>query len=57
MTGLGTGRDPAKAAESYRKDAERGIPEAQTILGCLCESGSGVAKDPAKAAEGGFPPA
>jgi TPR repeat protein len=57
-------KDPAQAADWYRKAAEKGDLRAQHSLGVLYESGSGVPADAAtaagwyrKAAEKGFAPA
>ena len=44
-------RDPAKAAELYRKAAEMGDSEAQKCLGFLYAEGMGVKQDLAKAIE------
>jgi hypothetical protein len=57
-------KDPAQAADWYRKAAEKGDVRAQHSLGILYESGNGVPADAAtaaewyrKAAEKGFAPA
>ena len=57
-------KDPAKAADWYRKAAEKGYPQAQHSLGVLYEFGNGVPTDYSaaadwyrKAAEKGFAPA
>jgi len=57
-------KDPSKAAEWYRKAAEKGYLEAQHSLGVLYEFGNGVPLDYAtaaqwysKAADKGFAPA
>lgn len=57
-------KDPAKAAEWYRKAADKGYPQAQHSLGVLYEFGNGVPLDYAtaiqwyrKAADMGFSPA
>lgn len=47
--GLGTSPDHAKAADWYRRAAERGYTNAQQNLGHLYEKGLGVPRDPAKA--------
>lgn len=43
--GKGIGRDPALAAEWYRKAAEQGIAAAQYNLGAMYETGDGVQTD------------
>jgi len=57
-------KDPTKAADWYRKAAEKGYPQAQHSLGVLYEFGNGVPLDSAtaaqwyrKAAEKNFAPA
>ena len=43
--GQGVDKDPAKAAEWYRKAAEQGVADAQYRLGALYETGEGVPLD------------
>ncbi|KAI9193486.1 uncharacterized protein BJ171DRAFT_587190 [Polychytrium aggregatum] len=43
--GLGVNQDHTKAAELYRRLADRGIPHAQVVLGRCYESGEGVDHD------------
>lgn len=43
--GNGVERNPAQAAEWYRKAAEQGIVEAQSNLAAMYESGDGVRTD------------
>jgi TPR repeat protein len=50
LTGEGTARDPAAAAEWFRRAADSGDPQAQTQLGYLYAEGLGVERDSAKAA-------
>lgn len=49
--GVGAAPDPARAAEWYRKAAERSHVGAQYALGVLHERGEGVARDDARAAD------
>jgi TPR repeat protein len=49
--GDGVGKDPAKAAEWYRKAADRGNASAMVFLGAAYAQGSGVPKDLAEAAK------
>lgn len=50
-TGNGVERDPVKAAEWYRKAADKAHIGAEYALGTLYENGDGVPKDLAQAAE------
>ncbi len=47
----GAAPDPAAAAETYRRAADRGNSDAQRMLGWLYQSGEGLEADPAKAAK------
>ena len=49
--GIGVEKDLAKAAEWYRKSADKGFVPAQYIIGNFNEKGVGVLSDPTKAAE------
>lgn len=49
--GIGTERDPDRAAGLYRQAAEKGSTAAQCALGLCLLSGAGTAKDPAQAVQ------
>jgi hypothetical protein len=49
LEGECTDKDPAQAAEWFRKAAEQGLQGSMTTLGLLYEEGRGVAKDPDEA--------
>jgi len=49
LNGTGGAKDPAQAAEWFRKAGELGLPEAQNDLGRLCHSGAGIPRDDAEA--------
>lgn len=49
--GIGVARDPARAADLWRRAAELGDADAQTSLGWLYTLGEGVPRDPLKAAD------
>jgi TPR repeat protein len=42
-------QDPGEAVNWFRKAAEQGLPEAQTMLACCYAEGRGVPKDSATA--------
>ena len=54
--GCGVRQDTAQALKWFRRAAERGLDQAQYVLGCCCNGEDGFPRDPAEPQNGGKKP-